>query len=199
MELILNQASTVTVHVAPHCVPHSLNHRTVASLDVHPSGKEFITAGHDGLARSWDAAFPSCCLKTVVLDSDHLTPLSALSSSIFVSFLFFIHCSPLCRSCVRYSPDARYVLVTSINNKHRLYNRLDFVDGVIIGSPSQHKALLPTAATTRTRQEIADDFNTRPLRTYCGHMNGKYSIQSCFHIKSNGSHILSGSEDGQVL
>jgi WD40 repeat protein len=87
-----------------------------------------------------------------------------------------------CRSCVSYTPNADYVLASSLNSTHRLIPLNN-------GTPG------PAAAECQTN--IADGTNSTVLQ-YEGHRNEKYSIASRICCTAHGDYMVSGSEDGKV-
>ena len=82
----------------------------------------------------------------------------------------------VCRSCASYSPNAEYILASSLNSSHRL---------IPIGGEA--------AAAGNGGASGGSE-----LICYSGHVNEKYSISSSIYSNPHGDFILSGSEDGKV-
>jgi len=132
----------------------------VSYIDCHNNGREFISAGQDGLLRVWDSAFHACCLKTIICNSERPSPFSS----------------------VRYSPNAQYVLTSSLDSTHNLYSHKTFTGGEV-----------------GQKREPSKHLNPIPSRSFNGHIIEKYSSNSTFHQWNDINCILSGSEDGKVF
>jgi len=100
--------------------------------NVHESSRDFASGSHDGMVRVWDAANLSACKSS-------------------------FHCeySPPV-SCVRYTPNGKYLLVSTLDNKHRLF-------------PSN---------SDMNRSSLVYE----PVREYSGHKNTNYTSQTSFFI-----------------
>ena len=117
----------------------------VSSVDFSSTGKEYVTGGHDGLVRIWDSSYSAICKKSLYSDN-----------------------SPAV-SCVNFSHGGEFLLVSTLDDTHRLYNNQ------------------------------GNKFPTKCLKQYKGHLNKRYSIFSSLYISQFGSMIVSGSDDKKVF
>ncbi|KAH8309492.1 hypothetical protein KR059_010996 [Drosophila kikkawai] len=111
------------------------HHDPITSLDFNRDGTLFATGSFDGLIRVWDTA--TCQLLKTLIDGDN---------------------APV--GHVKFSPNGRYVLASTLNCTLKLWNF----------------------------------FKAKCLRSYRGHVNEAYCINSNFSI-TGGIWIVSGSED----
>lgn len=134
--------------------------------NVHDSCRDFASGSHDGMVRVWDAANLSACKSS-------------------------FHCeySPPV-SCVRYTPNGKYLLVSTLDNKHRLF----------------------PADSDMNRSSLVYE----PIKEYSGHKNTNYTSQADFFVgrdsasqasplssvgkasANTAKFVVSGSEDGCV-
>lgn len=147
----------------------SLEFSPSSGSTIHDSSREFASGSHDGMVRVWDAANLSACKSS-------------------------FHCeySPPV-SCVRYTPNGKYLLVSTLDNKHRLF----------------------PADSELNKSSLVYE----PIKEYSGHKCTNYTSQSTFLIGRdaaigsssstenslrstnsihNAKYIVSGSEDGTV-
>lgn len=116
----------------------------VSSVHFSSTGKEYVTGSHDGLVRIWDSSMSAICKKSLYSDN-----------------------SPAV-SCVSFSHGGEFLLVSTLDDTHRLYNNQ--------GAKVQ----------------------TKCLKQYKGHLNKRYSIFSALYISQYGNMIVSGSDDKKV-
>jgi len=88
----------------------------VVSLHINPQGegREYVTGSHDGVCRIWDAATPSCCLRSTFSDS-----VPGISGA-------------------RYSPNGEYILVSSLDHQLNLYPSRGDAPAVGAGAVKQY-------------------------------------------------------------
>jgi len=116
----------------------------VSSVNFSSTGKEYVTGSHDGLVRIWDSSRSSICKKSLYSDN-----------------------SPAV-SCVNFSYGGEFLLVSTLDDTHRLYNNQ------------------------------GPKIQTKCLKSYKGHVNKRYSIFSAMYISQYGNMIVSGSDDKKV-
>lgn len=125
----------------------------VVSIHHSPSnGQDFVTGSHDGVCRIWDSANPSYCKRSIF--SDHAPGISG----------------------VKYSPNGKYLLVSTLNHEINLY---------------------PTFGETPA-------IGAGAVKHYVGHTNARYTLQSAFYSTDKKSaihphnYIINGSEDNLI-
>jgi WD40 repeat protein len=99
------------------------------------------------------------------------------------------------RACVSYTPNASYVLASSLNSTHRLIPLGTENPGESTSGGNDSSGA--TAAVNHS-SEAAAATTARPVIQYAGHKNVKYSISSRVWLSTQGDFLLSGSEDGMV-
>ena len=137
---------------------------TCGASNAQDSCRDFTSGSHDGMVRVWDAANLSACK---------------------MSF----HCeySPPV-SCVRYTPNGKFLLVGTLDNKLRMF---------------------PVDSDMNKSSLVYD-----PIREYSGHRSTNYTSQACFFVgresarasspttervtSHTAKYVISGSEDGNI-
>lgn len=106
----------------------------------------------------------------------------------------------LCRSCAGYTPNASYILASSLNSTHRLipldYNQPQTASDSSISDQQEQERGDGIADVASTAGSMTE--SSRPVVQYTGHLNEKYSISSRIWSTAQGNYLLSGSEDGLV-
>lgn len=147
-----NQNSICTIHA--HSAP-------IKSIDYSHTGLEFVTVADDGYMRLWDARM-ICCRQSVFMEGIGFTGNNGGGSRTRGS----IHNLPI--SNIRYSPNSKFVLMSSLDDCIRLWR-------------------------LRTASEDTDI-----IREYRNHRNDKFGLTALFMMSNGKDVIISGSEDGQI-
>jgi hypothetical protein len=99
------------------------------------------------------------------------------------------------RACVSYTPNASYVLASSLNSAHRLIPL--GAENPDESTSSGNDASGANAAVNHSSDATAAT-TAGPVIQYTGHKNVKYSVSSRVWRSTQGDFLLSGSEDGMV-
>lgn len=136
----------------------------IISIDFDQWDSEFLSAAQDGIIRFWDFRnYLSCSSSIYPSPPEKIIPIS----------------------CASFSPNAKYILKSSLNSEHQLIPSIaspekDNNFGFNVDLPGKPLTLLP-------------------LQTYKGHINKRYYIKSSFFINSKRKYVISGSEDNKVM
>ena len=107
--------------------------------------RDFVSGSHDGLVRVWDYAHNAACKTSFHVEMNHSPPIS----------------------CVRYTPNGQYLLVSTLDNQLRLFS----ADTDSNKDPNVYES----------------------LRTYEGHKNESYTIQTAMFF--SGSDSVDGADN----
>jgi COMPASS component SWD3 len=140
-------------------------------------GRNFISGSHDGMIRTWDSVNYSATLTS--FHCDYSPPVS----------------------CARYSPNGKYLLVSTLDDHIRLFPADDNVGPESIGP-----VVKPPPGSAKTA--VANQYRYEPLKTYKGHKQGNYTMQTAFFSGDLSSAtgkkgdttklVVSGSEDNLI-
>lgn len=120
----------------------------ICSIDYSPAGNNvFITGSHDGLVRIWDSTSVSGCMTTIY--NEARPPISNAT----------------------YSPNGRYILISSLDSTHRLFDCPDAANAVYVESYRAHLNTKYSILSRLSRYQNRDTI---------------------------GSYIISGSEDNKI-
>eukprot|EP01041_Mallomonas_annulata_P007553 gene7553-15484_t len=132
-----------------HCIYSIRAHASpVVALDINGNGDEFISGGTNGVIRVWDMC-NGYCKKTVAVTNS-----PAISS-------------------LRYSPNGKYVLCSTLDSTHRILDIDSDSSNAINAQPSV-------------------------LCEYSSHKNENFSINSLFFQYESKQYVMSGSEDNHI-
>eukprot|EP01034_Spumella_vulgaris_P024025 gene24025-30321_t len=90
-------------------------------------------------------------------------------------------------SCISYTANSRYILATSLDSSHRLHS-------CDLNGENEAFVRQQQAISRDPLQPVKQD----AVRSYSGHVNNKFSVQSTVFQSANRSYLLSGSEDNKV-
>lgn len=150
----------------------------VVSVDYSPeSHRNFISGSHDGLVRIWDSANHAACLTS--FHCDYSPPVSS----------------------ARYSPNGKYLLVSTLDDHIRLFPSDDNIGPMTVGPeipPPKDSAKIV----------VPGPYRYEPLKVYRGHKQSRYTIQMSFFsgkvksaqgVSTHAKLIVGGSEDNRVF